>query len=102
MKTKRKKYNWLTELEKAVKKEPATNHLRMMERLAHQWPTCACGQLCKRLPRTLGVPDDAKTADLGYWFAVYVERHQWKRALETFHKIESRTVAILKRKDQTK
>lgn len=40
-----------------------------LERRAHEWPTCACGQLCKRLPRSeKGVPLDDITYELGVSF----------------------------------
>ncbi len=67
-----------------------------LRQLAMDWPTCACGQLCKVLPRLEGgAPEDYRLADWGSEFAGAISGHQWQRALELFEKIEKRTTLLL-------
>jgi hypothetical protein len=71
--------------------------------LANNWVTCACGQLCKVLPRGSGnCPADDELYDLGMDFAHEIENLRDTRqdedrltALETLNKIEARTTLLL-------
>jgi hypothetical protein len=71
--------------------------------LADNWVTCACGQLCKVLPRgNRNSPADDKLYDLGMDFARDINNLKDTRqnkdrlkALETLNKIEARTTLLL-------
>lgn len=73
--------------------------------LADNWVTCACGQLCKVLPRGSGnCPTDEKLYELGMDFAHAIDdlRHTGLdedrlKALEILNKIEARTTLLLER-----
>lgn len=83
--------------------------------MAGSWPTCACGQLCKDLPRSLGTkaPLDTKLNALGTLFSTALaDMHQscgllnanakgvaecLRHAIAIFHKIEKRTEVLLSR-----
>lgn len=91
-----KPFNWLTFLEAAVKQEPSEEESLDAIHLAGNWPTCACGELCKALPRLhCGSPTDAVLIELGNNFIEHVARYNWPLALETFHQIEARTAVLL-------
>jgi hypothetical protein len=71
--------------------------------LADNWVTCACGQLCKVLPKGNGnSPVDNELYDLGMDFAHEIDNLRYTRqnedrlkALETLNKIEARTTLLL-------
>jgi hypothetical protein len=71
--------------------------------LADNWVTCACGQLCKVLPRGSGNhPMDEELYNLGMDFAYEIDNLRDSRvnkdklkALETLNKIEARTTLLL-------
>lgn len=95
--TKPKPWNWLTFLKSAVKKEPGEKEWRRAIRLAGNWPTCACGQLCKALPREHGgYPVNYGLYQLGIDFSFKIDKRQWPSALSIFLKIEARTAKLLK------
>jgi len=92
----RKRFNWLTFLKGAIKKEPSGKMHTKAMLMAREWPTCACGQLCKRLPRTnIGSPQDDLLFTLGSVFSVDVESRKWRGALKAFRAIEKRTAQLL-------
>ena len=63
---------------------------------ASDWPTCACGQLCKKLSSEYdGIPKDNQLRLLGVKFSQYVSSKQWIKALECFNKIEQRSAELL-------
>lgn len=97
MKPKRKApWNWLTFLNRAVKKEPSLRESFYVRPLAAKWPTCACGQLCKKLNRLEdGTPPDFILRDKGIEFYDYICDANWTEALNTFHAIEARTAELL-------
>lgn len=65
-------------------------------RRASNWPTCACGQLCKHIPRGVNSsPLDFKLEYLGREFYQYIEAKNYKRALNIMHDIEARVREIL-------
>lgn len=97
MKTEQKtEFNWLHALEAAVKQEPTYAEYVRLEKLSENWPTCACGELCKDLPRTPSQqPTDQELFTLGRKFMYDVMSRRWPDALATFHAIEQRTAALL-------
>jgi hypothetical protein len=66
-----------------------------LKEMAANWPSCACGQLCKKLPRVHDVPKDEKLRELGTEFAGFVEGRKWVQALHCFNQIEGRTAELL-------
>jgi hypothetical protein len=92
-----KGFNWLTELTELSGGKEIHVHQRVtLNRMAGNWPTCACGQLCELLERNEdGSPADKELRILGLKFAEYVSGHKWCLALETFNKIECRTTELL-------
>lgn len=92
-------FNWLTALEAAIDlgdRVSDSQHAELSE-MANNWPTCACGELCKSLPRHEGSdgPKDLLLYALGRGFADEVGHRQWLEALKTFHAIEARTAELL-------
>lgn len=81
------------------------DHLEEANALADNWVTCACGQLCKVLPRGIGnYPEDDKLYDLGMDFAhtmseVLDTRSNIARneAIEILKAIEARTTLLLEK-----
>jgi len=107
-----KEMNWFEELENV--KVDDFDKLSKLVDLAKQWPTCACGELCKDLPKYCGgdsslekvAPADKRLRDLGSTFFNHVAGMQKARhndtferrrasAIEIFHKIEARTAELL-------
>jgi hypothetical protein len=66
-----------------------------LREMAADWPTCACGQLCVKLPRDHNVPKDEKVRQLGVKFADFVDNQNWVKALHCFNQIEGRTAELL-------
>lgn len=68
------------------------------EERAGEWPTCACGYLCDRLPRLEdGMPGDLELQEIGLSFCAEVTRPaDWDAAGKTFAAIETRTATLLK------
>jgi hypothetical protein len=94
--TRKSPWNWLTFLNRAVKKEPSEDDYYTALELVKKWPACACGQLCRKLPKNdFGSPLDFRLKRSGLDFSGYVERKNWKMALFTFHAIEARTAELL-------
>lgn len=95
-------FDWLEMLEeldngKSIYEYEKSN----LEAMAGMWPTCACGQLCKVLPRTgIGAPVDQLLGQLGINFFQLVKAENWHAALFTFKKIEARTAKLLKEMQQ--
>lgn len=92
-------WNWLTFLNRAVKKEPSQRQSERAMNRASGWPTCACGQLCKKLPRSeTGLPTDELLRDYGTSFTMHIGRQNWQAALDEFKEIEARTAELLGKK----
>jgi hypothetical protein len=72
-----KDFNWFLFFEQPVE-DISYDALVKAENLASNWVTCACGQLCKALPRgTSNNPDepkDPKLSELGYKFYDEIEK----------------------------
>ena len=65
--------------------------------LANAWITCACGQVCNVLPKSLyGAPKDREARYLGIAFNQDIVDEDWDEAKETLNKIEARTIFLLK------
>lgn len=60
------------------------------------WVTCACGQLCKDLPRTPhDSPEDITLDHLGIEFDLAIKSLRWNDAKYILHQIEARTAVLL-------
>lgn len=90
-------FNWLTVLEEILAGRALSEaECDGLYTMAANWPTCACGLLCRDLPRGLhGAPEDAALALKGAEFAIDIRSRQWSQALLTFHVIEARTSELL-------
>lgn len=62
--------------------------------IACSWVTCACGNLCDKIPRTNGVPDDLILSRLGATFPGPIIDGRWKSAMEILGNIEIRSQSI--------
>lgn len=90
-------FNWMAVLKDlaAGAKFTDADH-RKLRMLAGCWPTCACGQLCRNLPRQGdGTPIDPILTLYGIDFFNFVEDMNWSHALSSFHNIEERTMKLL-------
>lgn len=72
---------------------------KMANMKALGWPTCACGQLCKNLPRSIitGKPMDPVLAELGTRFYWAIDVNDIDKARTIFAQIEARTAKLLKK-----
>lgn len=98
--TTREEFDWLKLLKAAAAGTisiPYGSTLHgQLRKLAGDWPTCACGQLCKQLPRDgQGRPMDYDTAKSGVEFMHDVAAANWSRAYARFQTIERRTQQLL-------
>lgn len=74
----------------------------VLRRGADMWPTCACGQLCKSLPRAPdGRPLDDILLNLGLHFLSAIKDRDWKSALMELRWIEARAHTLLSREQPT-
>ena len=90
------KFNWYTELNKAIKSEPDEETYEDLKTRALSWVTCACGQLCKALPRNLkDKPLDRQLATFGIDFAACIYIKKWADSLAILDHIEARTTVLL-------
>lgn len=93
-----KEFNWLTVLQELIDGRQLNpgEHFDLATR-AMSWPKCACGQLCKLLPkRPDGRPDDKFLEDWGVAFYGAIVQREWSNALNIFNLIEERTALLLK------
>ena len=89
-------FNWYTEIDKVILNEPDGAEWNKLADMSKDWVTCACGQLCKRLPRDVdGEPIDIELSDLGVNFHDFIWRSDWRSARSTLDQIESRTSFLL-------
>ena len=89
-------FNWYTELDKAIKQEPSEATYLDLKRRAYEWVTCACGQLCKALPRNCsGEPYDLKLTLSGIYFTKCIISKKWHKSLKVLNQIEARTAELL-------
>lgn len=109
---KAKSFNWFHFLEKPSK-EIKSKDMGIATTKACSWITCACGQLCKALPRNEeGEPKDSKLYNLGIKFyneidsaelahdnSEFKKADQYlKKAKKVLEKIEKRTIKLLTKK----
>lgn len=90
-------FNWYTELNKAIRNEPVYEQTRLLLILSANWVTCACGQLCKDIPKELGSnePVDYQLSFYGNKFHQLIRDYQWAEALTVLDDIEQRTAELL-------
>lgn len=92
-------FNWFIVLKDLVRGAPldAREHITLC-RMAGNWPTCACGQLCSALPRSHnghGPPKDWQLKTFGMRFAHAINKQRWATALQIMHQIEDRSTMLL-------
>lgn len=99
----RRPFNWFAALKDAKAGLLSPEELANMRGLAGEWVTCACGNLCERIPRMTfsNAPEDPHLAELGSLFYDYVDGSEWKEAMETLVAIEKRADEVLKELDAT-
>lgn len=93
-----KGFDWLVTLQELVNGRPITEEQHDILRYrAGMWPTCACGQLCRSLPRVEpdGRPVDRMLFVYGRSFYEAVKVMNWNEALVLFKWIETRTDYLL-------
>ena len=92
-------WNWNTFLNQK-EEDISWNDWQLASNLSDMWPTCACGELCKGIPRLRhdGSPKDKILLNLGGSFCGYINGHDLENAKEIFRKIEKRTIELLKLK----
>ena len=94
-------FNWYTELNKAIEAEPSDERCKDLKNRASSWVTCACGQLCKALPRDGGgMPDDMRLAKFGICFTDCIYNKNWPDARIVLDKIEARSTELLQEINQ--
>jgi hypothetical protein len=93
---KKQKWDWFKVLRRAIEHAPDTELQGRMKDKASDWPTCACGQLCKRLPRHANKePKDSALGYLGMDFFGAVCRGYYHEAMSLMKSIEARTTKLL-------
>lgn len=91
--------SWLTFLDHAIADPESVidtdEHEEAIE-LSRGWPTCACGELCKSLPRdNAGEPKDIVLFGLGIRFYGQIQRGEFLDAKDTMKAIDERTVFLM-------
>ncbi|QMV49831.1 MAG: hypothetical protein [Cryophage ML09] len=90
-------FNWFTELDNAIKAEPTDDKFFDLERRASSWVTCACGELCKALPKGRnGQPENSYLYASGAEFTDAVHNKDWFYATIILERIEKKTIELLK------
>jgi hypothetical protein len=92
-------FNWFAVLKDLSAGAPCSiNDQTKLSRMAGNWVTCACGQLCSVLPRNnMGRPLDVRLQMLGTAFFHRIEEKKWCEALSVLHRIEERSNELLER-----
>lgn len=89
-----KRFDWFAEL--AKQQQDAAPPSEELRDRAARWTTCACGNLCDRIPRDRhGRPVDDELQELGYRFGWHVCDGEWDSAIELLCKIEQRSAEVL-------
>lgn len=89
-------FNWYTELDKAINEEPTEEKYLYLFKRSGDWVTCACGELCKALPKDRnGQPEDLQLYKMGVDFTNCILAKHWHQALGTLNQIEARTAKLL-------
>ena len=65
--------------------------------LSWEWVTCACGNLCDKIPRDIsGAPLDAELKSLGVEFHENIRSGYWNGAKDCLYLIEKRSAGLIK------
>jgi hypothetical protein len=91
-------FDWFEALNLCVKQEPTHLEYYRLYGRANDWPTCACGQLCKALPRysESKLPKDEILQEFGVSFTDAIEVGNWQLAISIMKQIGQRTAELLK------
>ena len=75
---------------------PEKYGIRLLDDMASNWVTCACGNQCSLIPRDrFGAPVDGYLAGLGSIFCYNIYAREWEMAKDTLQKIEMRSAALI-------
>jgi len=88
-------FDWNKMLTHALRGELSEEELEDMELKAGRWPSCACGNLCKTIPRREGSPLDTRLYILGNKFSDFVKQGFYEMAIACLEEIEIRSIEIL-------
>lgn len=91
------KFDWYDVLDRLIDGEqPSESDRAEIQQRAGPWTTCACGQMCKLIPRDSSkAPLDQKLRELGGQFARLMTEGSYREARNTLDKIEKRTTQLL-------
>jgi hypothetical protein len=91
------KFDWYDVLDRLIAGEkPTAEDRAAIQQRAGPWTTCACGQMCKILPRDSSKsPIDEQLRTLGGEFASMMNAGRYHDARKTLDKIEKRTTKLL-------
>jgi len=90
------KFDWNKFLENPPE-DRSDEHL-FASTLSSKWVTCACGNLCDIIPRSIkGKPDDRELERLGIEFDYEIKKGDFVTAKETLAKIEKLSTEIIER-----
>jgi len=95
-------FDWNKMLAHAIKGELEDEELEDLNRRSNEWPLCACGNQCKRIPRWLnhgGEPMDFELRELGVGFMLSISNEDYQKAFDFLQKIEIRSDEILLKMD---
>lgn len=97
-----KEFDWYKALRKATKGQLDHFEINDLKKLASNWITCACGNLCAAIPRNIqGEPIDDDLQILGSAFYNKVNAELWDDAIEVLHEIEARSIQIMSEMNQS-
>ena len=89
-------FNWNLFLKNARKGRTTEIEEENALSLAGTWVTCACGNQCDAIPRTMtGMPLDSTLIRLGADFTCYIQDKEWEYATEILSNIEARSSELL-------
>lgn len=91
------KFDWYDVLDRLIAGEKPTESDRAaIQQRAGPWTTCACGQMCKLIPRdSAKTPLDQTLKNLGGSFAQLMAAGKYREARNVLDQIERRTSKIL-------
>lgn len=90
-------FNWPAFIDDAEAGHLSHSELSEATQRAAEWPTCACGNQCARIPRGSenGMPHDFELREEGVTFYNNIKYQRWDAARETLARIEKRSTQIL-------
>lgn len=92
----RANFDWNDFLERAINGTISMGDQEYAECLANNWITCACGNLCKSIPRYKnGEPKDFILNILGSKFYTAISHKNYDEAKEILKRIEERSIELL-------